>query len=36
MTSIDELAEELQDATAWQRTPAELAPSDYRKMIVGG
>ncbi len=36
MTSIDDLAEELQELTAWQRTPEELAPADYRKMIVAG
>lgn len=36
MTSITELAEELRDITAWQRTPEELLDSDYQKMIING
>ncbi len=36
MTSIDDLAEELQELTAWQRTPEEKDQADYRKMIVAG
>ena len=36
MTSITELAKDLQDAVAWQRTPEELFLFDYEKMIVNG
>ena len=36
MTSITELANELQEITAWQRTPEELDQNDYEKMIVSG
>lgn len=36
MTSITELANELKDIVAWQRTPEVLEDSDYQKMIVSG
>lgn len=34
MTDIGELAEELKEATAWQRTPQPLGNWDYEKMII--
>ena len=36
MTNIDELANELREIVAWQRTPEELSQDDYRKMILNG
>ena len=36
MTNISELAEELKDATAWQRTPEVLYDFDYQRMIISG
>lgn len=35
-TSITELASELQEMTAWQKTPVELTLEDYEKLIVNG
>lgn len=34
MTNISELAEELKEATAWQRTPDTVTDAQYEKMIV--
>lgn len=34
MTSITALAEEVKEATAWQRTPDVVTDGDYRKMII--
>lgn len=34
MTNISELAEELKEATAWQRTPDTVSDAQYEKMIV--
>lgn len=36
MTNITELANELREIVAWQRTPEELSESDYEKMIIFG
>ena len=36
MTNLTELANELQEMVAWQRTPEQLFISDYEKMIVFG
>ena len=34
MLNINEVAEELQELTAWQETPNELTETDYIKMVV--
>lgn len=36
MLNITEMANELQDITAWQETPEPLALSDYVKIVVRG
>ncbi len=36
MTNITELANELREIVAWQRTPEELSERDYEKMIIFG
>lgn len=36
MTNLTELAHELEDIVAWQRTPEQLITSDYEKMIMFG
>ena len=36
MTNITELANELREIVAWQRTPEELSESNYEKMIIFG
>lgn len=36
MTDLTELANELRDLVAWQRTPEELEQTDYEKMILQG
>ena len=36
MTDITELANELYEITAWQRTPEILSVDDYQKMIIYG
>ena len=33
MLNLTELAEELQEVTAWQETPEQLGPFDYLKMV---
>ena len=33
MLKLTELAEELQEITAWQETPVALTPSDYNKIV---
>lgn len=34
MLNITEIAEELQEITAWQETPEVLGPNDYVRMVV--
>lgn len=34
MLNITEIAEELQEITAWQETPEDLGPNDYVRMVV--
>lgn len=36
MTNITELAVQLQELTAWQRTPEPLSQADYEKMVISG
>lgn len=36
MTSITELAHELQEIVAWQRTPEEMFYEDYEKLVIYG
>ena len=34
MTSINDLIDEVKDATGWQRTPEPVTDSDYKRLIV--